>query len=427
MSEDKISEAQENQLLSAVRGAIAQTNGGVDPNDALAKEASAHNYGPDFVNRMVEMYNTSRTLAHLKQASGPGRATDFDLADASSVLEKMFSVNSRSDDISGGEMGKAANFMKVQQYEDSEPAFEKAAAYRPDGVAKFQKVLNNVRDIEQRISNLATKKAEAELARDDALSKAASYFRTQGHTSFEDVDAHVQSLYGGLGKMAMDVIWETVEGLRGEKRAEDLSIPRVMPRQMPAPYNHIADFLNHTTSMLKYAHRTDDAKQELDELKSALKGRVKQATSPFVPMGAAQMLSQVVGGTPLDPAAKDKAELVGLATASDPAHENRLRSIKAEADLQDLMAEDPVISQYDPSDVVDAFNELSRLSPSAGTQPIIMRGYLRRLLESSPDVAGRVLEGHEAAQLAEIDKNIRPQKEGLKDVLDSVRTLKGGI
>jgi hypothetical protein len=129
----------------------------------------------------------------------------------------------------------------------------------------------------------------------------------------------------------------------------------------------------------------------------------------------------------LDPAAKDKAELVGLATASDPAHENRLRSIKAEADLQDLMAEDPVISQYDPSDVVDAFNELSRLSPSAGTQPIIMRGYLRRLLESSPDVAGRVLEGHEAAQLAEIDKNIRPQKEGLKDVLDSVRTLKGGI
>ena len=64
------------------------------------------------------------------------------------------------------------------------------------------------------------------------------------------------------------------------------------------------------------------------------------------------------------------------------------------------------------------------MSPLSSTQPVVLRGYLRRLLESSPDVSGRVLEGHEVGQLAEIEKTFRSGKEGVQDVLRSVQGYK---
>lgn len=424
MSEERITEAQERQLLAAVRSAIAQTNDGVDPNVALAKAAADQNYGPDFVERMVEMYNTSRTLAHLKHASGDERAVDFPIADAQEVLGRMFSVDPRREDIEGGEMGKAANLMRLRLHEDEEPLFEKAAAYQHDGSAKFQKVLNAVRDLEQGIVNLRTKRAEHEVKRDGALYKAATYFRTSGHVPFEDVDSRMQSMYGRAGRLAMDVIWDSVEGLKTEKRAEAPTSPR-LARMSDEPYCYIDQFIERSKTMAELGQRISEKTAELEELKAALKERVGKACKEASGLASAAtigLVGRALEGSPAlsGEATGEKAQARMIQRATDPAHENALRGIQTETMLQDLMSSDPVISQYDPADVVDAYNELSRMSPVASSQPVVLRGYLRRLLESSPDVAGRVLEGHEAGQLADIEKTMRGGRESVKDVLSAV-------
>lgn len=426
MSEERISEAQEHQLLAAVRGAIAQTNEGVDPNKALAKAAADENYGPDFVGRMVEMYNTSRTLAHLKHASDDTRGQDFPIADVKEVLGHMFPSVDSQRDVEGGELGKAANFMAIQPYEENEPQFEKAAAYIHDGSAKFAKVLNATQDLEQDISTLQTKRAELEIQRDNALRAATTYFRKAGHAPFEDVDARMQSMHGKAGKLAMDVVWEEVKGLRNEKRAEAVDKP-MLARMEDEPFCHIGRFVERSSERAKVACRIEQKMTELQELKQAIKdrmGKFRKEASGLASAATIGLVGRALEGSPAlggQAGAGEKAQMQAVQQAMDPAHENALRAIQTETMLQDMMSTDPVISQYDPADVVDAYNELSRLTPTASMQPIVMRGYLRRLLESSPDVAGRVLEGHEASQLADIEKTLRGGRESMKDVLTATQ------
>jgi hypothetical protein len=64
----------------------------------------------------------------------------------------------------------------------------------------------------------------------------------------------------------------------------------------------------------------------------------------------------------------------------DPAHEMELRNLGAEGLLNDLMANDEVIRGYDPEEVVDAFNEVSQLTPYAAGKKAIMRDLLRKRL-----------------------------------------------
>lgn len=425
MSEERISDSEERRLLAAVSRSIAQTNRGVHPNEALAKAASTEKYGPDFIERMVEMYNTSRTLAHLKQASGPGRAEDFPLADASAVLSRVFAVNSRQDDSRGGETGKAANFMAIPACTLADIPMEKAAAYLPDGSAKVAKVLNSVRDLEQDIVNLKTKKADLELQRDSALQKAATYFRHAGHAPFEDVDARMQSMYGAAGTLAMDVVWGSVRGLHGEKRAAVTEQPKLAD-MTKEPYCHIDRFIEKSAAMTAMAARIEEKQAELVELKEALRERMGKTCKIANNLTSAILggvVCQALEGTPADTSDDFgfKSQQKNIAKATDPLHENAIRGIRTESMLQTLMAQDPVISSYDPADVVDAYNELSTMSPISSTHPVILRGYLRRLLESSPNVRGRVLEGHEAGQLADIEKTLRGSRESLNDVLKAVQ------
>ena len=421
MSEERISEAGERRLLGAVRGAIAQTNAGVAPDDALAKAAADENYGPDFVSRMVELFNTSRTLAHLKQASGPARAGDFPIANAEAILGQMFPVKSQGGDIQGGEMGKTADFMKIPL--DPPPAFEKAAAYVHDGRAKFAKVLNSVRDLEQDVLNLRTKRAEVEMVRDGALGKAVEYFRKSGSDSFEGVDARMQSMHGQAGKLAMDVVWGSIGKLRGEKRAAAPAGP-LLAEMSSEPYCYLDQFISSSRLLARHNQRVDMKTAEYNELKTALRDRsgkgAKEVVAGLASSATVGILGRALEGFPATSASGEPGSAAvssAVESATDPAHENAIRGIKTEAMLQELMSTDPVINQYDPADVVEAYNELSRLSPMSSSQPAVIRGYLRRFLESSPDVQGRVLEGHEAQQLSDIEKTLRTGRESVKDVL----------
>lgn len=425
MSDERISEAGEQRLLAAVRKAIAQTNVGTEPNVALAKAAAAENYGPDFVGRMVEIYNTSRTLAHLKQAQGVDRAKDFPLADVGEVLSRMFApVSSQGQELGSG-LSKAADYMALRPQGAETAQFEKAAALMVDGAPKFNRVVNAVCDLEQDIVNLSTKKAECEMKRDTALSKAAEYFRRPGHARFADVDARMQSMFGQAGKLAMDVVWDTVAGLGTEKRAVAPEKPMLahMDRE---PYCHLEAFVMQSMQMAKMAARVLEKTAELSQLKAALKDRVanfnKEATG-LTSLATIGLVGRALEGTPAlggSEATGMRAQQRAVENALDPEHENAIRAIHTESMLQDLMANDPVVSKYDPSDIVDAYNDLASMSPVASSQPVVLRGYLRRLLESSPDTKGRVLEGHEAGQLADLEKTLRGGRESLKDVLSAL-------
>lgn len=422
MPENRLSDNEEQRLIGSVRDAISQTNTGIDPNKALAKSAAAKNYEPEFVGRMVEMYNTSRTLAHLKNASGAKRANDFPLASTDKVLAIMFPKRANVTDLPRGfgETGKAANLMKMPRYET--PGIEKAAEYLPDGGLKVKKVMDKLADMKRSLIDMRTDYTAASMRREAALHKVATYFRTPGHKAFEDVDAEMQSMFGKAGSLVMDVVWGAIGTPAREKRASVQAKPRLADLAQ-APYSHVNEFVEQSKRMAKIANDQRTLEADIAELDKGFKARLsnfpKKAGIADTVFG--NMISETLQGNPVTggsgSAPGRKALEDATQAATDPAHESIIKGIQTESMLQDLIANDPVVAKYDPADVVDAYNDISKFAPISSTQPAVLRGYLRRMLESSPNVKGRVMEGFEANQLADIETKMRTQPDVIKQML----------
>ena len=93
----------------------------------------------------------------------------------------------------------------------------------------------------------------------------------------------------------------------------------------------------------------------------------------------------------------------------DPAHDAEMHRITMQAMLAEFLANDPVISTYDPEQVIEAFNQVSQLTPRASVQPAVMRGQLRKMLQQQD-----AMEPFEAKQLVDIESGLKGLSEPSK-------------
>ena len=76
------------RLMDTLHGAVKHFNETGDPNQAVVKAARDADFNPEQTTRLVEAFNTARTLFHYKSASD--RTSSFALADAGAVLTDLF-------------------------------------------------------------------------------------------------------------------------------------------------------------------------------------------------------------------------------------------------------------------------------------------------------------------------------------------------
>jgi hypothetical protein len=412
-----ISADTEARLIDAGKEVIRLTNDGFTPNAALTKVATDYGYGPDFIERIAQMYNTSRTLRMMKEAKGQvKRAIDHPLADAAEVISNLFVTTSEK---------SAAVSNRVKASLDYDPmavdcdSFVKAAAEKtvaPGGYLSDPKLLMkrayNILDASKReVGRLNTRVAGLEESRLVYLQKAAAHFRSMDHTPFEEVERRVSSAHGQLGKMAMAAVWASLGGAqRLEKRSSaESDRPLHVPSQ--SPYLEIAEFIKLSADRAVAVRQAAALDGAVGELAEDIRDRARQLcgeksasmASIVQYKGLNELLDSVMDNTDAE-AAKRKAAVKAL----DPVHQADLRSVGAQSTLNDLMSNDPVISQYAPSEITDAYNEIASLSPNSSIQPAVIRGYLRRFLESSPQPQGRLMDTFEAGQISDLEKKISP-------------------
>jgi|GEM_PF-6910844 len=118
---------------------------------------------------------------------------------------------------------------------------------------------------------------------------------------------------------------------------------------------------------------------------------------------AGELKKRLTAGKP--PSPKETEEKM-IGELFDPTHDAEMRRIKMQAMLNDFLANDPVISTYDPDEVLDAFNQVSQLVPRSSVQPAVMRGQLRKLLQQQD-----AMEPFEANQLVEVEKGLKSVSE----------------
>ncbi len=76
------------KLMGALHSAVANFNEDGDPNGAVTKAAQAHEFNSDQTARLVEMFNSARTIYHYKTAQD--RTNTFALADPNVVIPAYY-------------------------------------------------------------------------------------------------------------------------------------------------------------------------------------------------------------------------------------------------------------------------------------------------------------------------------------------------
>lgn len=438
-----LSQDEEARLMSAVTEAIGIANTGVSPSEAVAKVATARDYNVDFTERMVQIFNTSKTLSHLEKTSGADRGGDFDLADPAEVVSIMF--EDKPSQKFASEIASNGDFMRIEAIDNE--VMEKAASvdvvaepYKRDGGAIVKKAMAGLSRMKRDREDLKTQAAILDESRQVALNKIAMHFR-QGSDKFADVEYRIRGMHGKLGELVCGAAWENLGSLKGLHKRGSTPERIKLYDAKEAPYNYFEQVIDTTDKLCGVRKQANDLSQRIGEYEQKLQQLLHFRTEPITEKAAAGAIGSVIGAAGMrfkddassllfgdDNKGKDEkrvADTLKTLTMISPSTDARIRAVRTESALQDLMASDPVISSYDPEEVITAYNELSSLAPTALQNTVVMRGYLRKLLESSPDPAGRVMDSFEAKQLADIESTIsEPTQDTRSDIIKAVTDQK---
>ena len=395
MSVEVMTKAQEGKLVDSVMEAITLANEGLHPNDAVIKIASAVGYNQDYVRRMVEAFNVSKSLKHQKSASGDAKADAFDIADPEVILGKMYPDGEDTPDVAkAAEWEPSGTNMEETRFFDLEHAPVKNAAVKKevhtyDGQSidiLLKRACNELYRKERSLEDVRHKMASDRMSLLGSIDKFASYFKSLDHEPFARVEGAAIAHYGKSIAPLMDNAYTLCKGAAfGEARAEGAWKPIAIKDR--APYAMLSDIM---TCRDQYAHsvkQCSTALIDMNDYKDKLNRRMRifskiagaggaAAMGGAVASAVSNLLSKLPTSTPAD-------EAPGLAQdVLPPAYEAERKSIQTNMMLNDFLKSDPVISKADPQRVLSAYNDISSIAPRSTGSSAIMRSLLRKAVES---------------------------------------------
>lgn len=429
----KISKQAETRLMQAIEKIAVLVNTGETPSAAIAKVAREDGIPPGHVNLMVHAYNTGRTTRQrVDGADALEKAADFPLADAATVLELMYPATVKT--------AAALQQAVIVSTEYAIPPTgilqrreKRAIRQRPVdwgmGVAPPEEYPSDPRERLRRAygasERLQHKVAEARRLAWQAHDKMAStfmelsdYFRRPGASSIPIVTEQVEILHGGKGRQVMDQLVKVTPGLLKFSMHKCADKKPRLAAADGEPYALVSQLLDEVEAYKEKKATYQSIHKDVGERSEALLRPFVQAPSrsvledfpsstvskktagvlsPVLAGAALKSIFSGLTGVPPDAGAVDAA----YNELTDPLHEQRLRGIRAQAMLQDLMLNDPVIAGYDPGETMAAYNDIVQISPRAADKRLLMQGLLRSRLSQG------ILDPHEVSQLVGIEESQR--------------------
>lgn len=398
------------------------------PNEALAKAASQERLKAGFVPLVCRAYNTGVQEAQ-RQTSSTAREkfASFPLADSDAVERIMFpkaqapveSLRKTAVDAAYSQPPVITR-KQLRRNELLKTALEKQASTeerpQPAGPSFEQRRLHyHQLKKEAREARVAALEASDELHR--RLDRLRSYFKQarDNDLGFAEVKEALSLRRDKAGLALLEVVKPS-----RVKAARERLVLYDPARQ---PYGLIQDCIDAAQRKLEADERVKHAEAKVSEEGNSLlrpfeeppagdyplsvvnlKPVVKEARplSAFTWGAGSQMgsrLTQMLGVGPSTPS--DEAKI--WSQLDDPKHDAQLRSLRVQSTLNDLLSNDPVISGYDPTEVLEAYNELAQLAPRATAHTASLRALLRRRLQG--DIAPFEIE-----QISNIEKGLRSRE-----------------
>lgn len=418
MTLNTISEANQDRLVSALDSAMTHYNAGNTPSGSVAKAASAVGFNANYTKRLSDMFNASLTLDHLgeNRFDGDKRASSFPLADFTEVWSLMKQP--------AQEQRKAAS-IAIADHTDSlvpSPVFDWGLS-KSAAVAGTAPVEDEPVDDGSLTAKIAHEKWERnqrirEANELDAKREKAARDRNTGIvTRKAAVDRSRLNYYGTKEKMA-----SALEFVVNKLRRTDSCDWNTFKAAAANAYPGNDHLLDHMEPKVITNRGSLKAAAEMGLQSGTYVNRdfkkVAEALDAYGKLvGSAKIASEALGIYK-----KAESDLTAWMTSSMPktvmesmAPEfpevrptnffKRLAALEGYANLAKLMTTDPVIgsADNDKKSVKRLYKEITKVNPAIAQQPIALRGFLRRGLESSPDSWGKTLDTYDIKQLADTD------------------------
>jgi len=434
-----LSKSAEAKLLVALERIADLVNTGSDPNSAIIKVARDQDLPSGHIQLIVTAYNTGATTSNRETGDNTlEKAADFRLADASEILDNIFPkiVKTSAEIVRERTVSTEYALPPTGFITRRQQQMEKAAASAvPMPEKTWVPPPRDAREIAKRAySAKVAARREAEDARGMAsaayqkagvaMDALAEYFMTPHNCSFSSVKRAAEIQLSSIGTSVLtrlaavyphftkqsevrgeilkcgqpikliENIVGTLEQYNTAQKKADVYIKQAEPPERESP--------NIITHSVLY----DPAAEPLQ-----LKKADGLETIPTGPVSLTRTLGQTVwSGTGSYIPQTDAMKTDAFKDITDPDHDRKLRGIRAQGVLADLITNDPIISGHDPREVATAFNELAEVAPSFMDSSATVQALLRKRLESGQ------LADFDIKQLVDMEK---VDAERRKNVLDA--------
>ena len=271
--------ATEARILSALESVVKLTNNGATPDEALTKVAEAEKFSPQITQRIIEAYNISRTLSHLKKSADAVRAKSFPLASPETVIGGIWPEEPET-------AAKAAAAALHTDYlfpKDVNPDLMKVAErvvlpkmtsatpepYARDPGALAKKAIDDSHKLWLLLKQANDAYREMFYRLYSQVDKAAAYWRrVSPETSFEEAEKRAYSCFGDIGTSFMDMVYTA--GRLGDrplfvKRADEMPTTQMVLPAAHEPYRTINDAVFISKELVRLAKEASEVEATMHE------------------------------------------------------------------------------------------------------------------------------------------------------------------
>lgn len=465
----------QNELMGALNTAVAAYNQDPNPNAAVVKAARAHDFNMEQTKRLVETFNTARTLYQYERGE---KTAHFALADQSTVLVELFKPTEMAT--------KAAEAPDYSEYDQPERMAKDGhvlagtsqdipvAAENPaEGLTlnsraeSAYKIIHSKRAAAEHAQDVSR---QVSLAADQCFQKFADWFRHMPHEEAMDKYARCKAacqddrVLGPIVKRAhewmpnslletgefagqvvndldlqpaLDILKEAQQlieeacgleaaGMQLQKEADafEQEFVSLVTQDAPKPVEDpLASFFpkRASTSVATRIHGMPAAPQVMspDALTEAYNKATKDITTTEEPDEKKPSITGKMVEKSLEGAAADVPRYViseFMKTRRNPLVEEnakmteRLKNVQRQVILQDLMINDPMISEADRNTVQNAYLAVMQLAPEVTANKEVMRAILRHAIHS---VAISPYDASSWVELERVLQDVRGTRKGM--------------
>lgn len=402
MATPRLSKEAEIKITDSLSEVAELVNSGTNPNEAIAKTASANGIPVGHLELMVRAYNTGRSEAQRQSGDDPfEKLAEFELADLKSVISLVYpdNVKTASANLRNMLVSDAYKSAPEKTKPELKPLAKLASdkgAYSPlpkDSLGRTRSVSAMIEKIGRDSEKLRMDSAVSKDRLMDGISKLASYFRTFGGVPFAVAKDNSIRLFGKKAEALLNILSSSNKSLK--KQAGTLADVVAPVEMSDKPYSLIHSCIKDAELYLNKNASSEFLKKVVnasissafskalpsDDSGSVLDGMGKQAAEPTI--GSNKLLTLLKPSTWAPPNGVDNSStLKDYEFSNDQlVQDMMLKNIRASAAMSDLMANDDIIGAHHPEDVAYHFNEISNIAPDSSTNASIMRPLLRKRLE----------------------------------------------